>query len=226
MGTGLGLLIVLGMTLRGHWRPLALGGMVCGAAVLAMARMDSMVRLERDNSAAAAADSVGLRGSFAYISWKMFLDRPLWGVGFGQFPDAKLPYLSDRETSLHLEGARPYTHHNTLLSVLTETGLIGVAAFMALLIAWGRTAWKLARHADAPDWARVQGILFLGALGVYLCQAVFHELSYTPATHALLFLLAGATVGLYQAAAAPQPAAAWASDRGLSLVGRRSTTPT
>jgi len=62
----------------------------------------------------------------------MFLDRPLLGVGFGQLLEAKKAYLADRSTDLNLEATRDYIHHNGFLSILTETGLIGVAIYLAL----------------------------------------------------------------------------------------------
>ncbi len=206
MGTGLGLMIVLGLTLRGSWRPLVLGGMISGALLLAVTQMDNLKAFKREQSAAETSGSADMRVSFAYVSWTMFLDRPLWGVGFGQFPDAKLPYLSDRSTRLNLEALRPYSHHNTFLSILTETGLIGLVLFLAVLTGWGWTAWNLARDPQAPDWTRAQGVLLLGALGVYVCQAALHDMSFSPIDNSWTFLLAGITVGLRPAvAAAPAP---------------------
>jgi len=50
----------------------------------------------------------------------------------GRFYDRKMPYLSDRSQEFELESLRPLHHHNTLLSILTETGMIGFAAFALL----------------------------------------------------------------------------------------------
>jgi len=197
MGAGLGLLIVLALTLRGVWRPLVLGSIVGAGLLLVTTQMDQLKSFRRESSAEDSGRSVDLRGAFAYISWQMFLDRPLMGVGFGQFPEAKKPYLADRSTDLYLEVARDYSHHNGFLSILTETGLIGMALFLAVLFGWGRTAWQLCRRADAPDWVRSCGVLLLGALAVYACQAAFHELSYSPIDNSLIFFLAGTAVGLH-----------------------------
>lgn len=205
MGAGLGLMVVLGLTLGPRWRALALGGMASAALLVGVTRMDQLVRFQREHSAVNTGKSVELRKSFAYISWKMFRDRPLWGVGFGQFPQAKLPYLADRSTGLHLEATRPMAHHSTLLSLLTETGLIGLAVYLGVVVGWGRAAWALCRDPKAPDWARAQGALLLGALAICLCQMAFHELSYAPIENALVFFLAGTTVGLRRRAE-PEPA--------------------
>ena len=136
-----------------------------------------------------------MRSSFAYVSWHMFLDRPIFGFGFGQFPMAKCAYLADRTTDLDLESIREYVHHNTFLSVLTETGLVGLALYLAILAGWAAPLGTWC-STTSPAWVRAHGMLLLAVLAVYACQGLFHELSYTPIDHSLVFLLAGVGVGL------------------------------
>src|SRR3972149_6602942 len=121
----------------------------------------------------------------------MFKDHPLFGVGFGRFYDRKLPYLSDRSQDFELESLRNLHHHNTLLSLLTETGMVGLAAFIALLAAWARSAWSLVRDAELPAWVRSQGLLMLAVIITYLSSAVFHDLTLLPSQEWILFLAAG-----------------------------------
>ena len=154
MGVGLGLLLVLALTLHGAWRWLVVGGAISAAVLVAATKMDALVSFDRELPASYTGKSVELRGEIAYVSWKMFLDRPILGFGFDQFPQAKLPYLSDRSTALNLEATRTYVHHNTFLSLLTETGLVGLGLMLAILALWGRMGWRLACRADLPDWAR------------------------------------------------------------------------
>jgi O-antigen ligase len=137
-----------------------------------------------------------MRGSFAYVSWLMFQDRPFFGFGFGQFPEAKNEYLSDRSSDLPLEQIRGYVHHNTYLSLLTETGLVGLGLFVAMLVGWTRRGWWLWNDPSASEELRSLAPLTLGVLAVYACQLMFHELSYTPIDHSLVFLFAGLTAGL------------------------------
>jgi O-antigen ligase len=196
IGTALAGMIVIALTFPARWRVVVLGGMLAAGLTLAVTRLDSLATMQREDSAEDSLKSVSMRGSFAYVSWKMFLDRPLLGFGFGQFYTAKLDYLDDRSTSLPLEQIRGFVHHNTFLSLLTETGLVGLALYLALLTLWARDAWRLARNPGLPDWARAQGVLMLGALGTYVPLAMFHELSYTSLENSLVFLLAGLTVGL------------------------------
>jgi O-antigen ligase len=196
IGMSLATLIVLGLTLSGLWRLWVLGSIMAVGLLAAVTQRDALVSFQREDSAEDSRRSVSMRGSFAYVSWQMFLDRPLLGAGFGQFYEGKWPYLDDRRTDLDLESIRNYIHHNTFLSLLTETGLIGLTLYLAVLASWARAAWCLARGRGQPDWAQAQGILLLGVLGIYVCQGMFHELTYSPIDNSLVFLLAGMTVGL------------------------------
>ena len=202
IGVALGLPIVLGLVLTAPWRRWVLGGMLAaGVVVFAATGLEHFLSFERESSASNARESAALRGNIAYVSWLMFLDRPLLGVGFGHYPEEKLPYLADRSTELKLAPLRDWVHHLTLLSLLTETGAVGLGLFLAMLAAWGREAWRIYRDAQVPDWARSQAVLTLGALVIYLCQTLFHELSYMPFDNLLVFFLAGVTMSLKPLAA-------------------------
>ncbi len=176
-----------------------------GGVLIAAATWQNVVGLEREGSASESGHSVDQRKSFAYVSWQMFQEYPVFGVGFGRFYDRKLPYLSDRSQEFELESLRGLHHHNTLLSLLTETGMLGLAAFLALLFAWARSAWSLVRNTKLPAWERSQGLLMLAVLVTYLSSAVFHDLTLLPSQEWILFLVAGLTMNL-RLSAAPAPA--------------------
>jgi O-antigen ligase len=121
-------LVVAAIEIPRRWRlPSIAVSAVAGALVLATA-WTNIVGLEREGTASESEHSVDQRKSFAYVSWQMFRDNPVLGVGFGRFYDRKLPYLSDRSQEFELESIRPLHHHNTFLSMLTETGIVGLAA--------------------------------------------------------------------------------------------------
>jgi O-antigen ligase len=181
--------------------------------VLVTATWSNVVDLEREGSGQESHHSIDQRKSFTYVSWQMFKDNPIFGVGFGRFYDRKLPYLSDRSQDFELESLRPLHHHNTLLSLLTETGMIGLAAFIALLVAWVRMAWSLAKDANVPPWARGQGVLMLATIATYLSSAAFHDLTLLPLQHWLLFMMAGLTLNLRLS---PQFATGATSEPGTS----------
>jgi N-acetylglucosaminyldiphosphoundecaprenol N-acetyl-beta-D-mannosaminyltransferase len=166
---------------------------------------NQIVGLQREGPPAESEHSVDQRESFAYVSWQMFKDHPLFGVGFGRFYDKKLPYLSDRSQPFELESIRPLHHHNTFLGLLTETGIVGLLAFVALLASWAIYGWRLATRLgeNSSSSVRLQGVLMLALLANYVCSAMFHDLTLVPAQHWLLFVFAAITVNLQRHIARP-----------------------
>jgi O-antigen ligase len=194
IGFALSSVVVLAIQLPSRWRLPALGTAAALAMVTAPLVWSHLMGLEREGTASDARHSVSQRAAFAYVSWQMFKDHPLSGVGFGRFYDRKLPYLSDRSQSFELESIRGLHHHNTFLGVLTETGLVGLAGFCAMVAGWSRTAWRLVRSSSVPSDERSLALLCLATLAIYVSSALFHDLSHLPNEQMVLFLIAGLTV--------------------------------
>jgi len=197
LGSACGLLMMWLFTLKGRLRIALVGGAVAAGLLVGILKIDSIMSLQREGTVADTHQSTNMRGSFAYVSWKMFLDKPILGFGFGQFATQKRPYLSDRSVDMQLEQIRGYVHHSTFLAVLTETGLIGLVLFLSLLGGWITAAVKLIRHQQAPPWVRHQGMLMISILCLYFWQMVGHEITFTPLDNSLIYCLAGIVVGLY-----------------------------
>ena len=196
LGTGLALLIYAAMVLEKRARKFVLFSAIAAASIVVAVKFDRLAAFEREGTAADTRSSAESRGSFAYVSWRMFQDRPLLGFGFGQFPEAKLPYLADRTTSLNLELIRPLAHHNTYLCLLVELGIVGLVLFLVIIGLWVKYAWTLARGHRRPAWVRAHGVLVLCAIATYGVQMLFHDVSFTSIDNSIIFLLAGAAVGL------------------------------
>jgi O-antigen ligase len=198
MGGAFTLALVVGAAIPWRWRiPLAAGGLLLAVAVV-ISQWDQLVSFKRDKNLEAdkTADSVELRPVLARIAWNMFLDRPLFGCGYGQYTKEHVYYLADRSTELNLEKGRIFIQHNVVLSLLTETGLLGAGLFLAICGFWAVDAWRLWRSTDAPLAARQMGLLMLVALGAYFINGMFHDVSLIPTMNLALFFLAGVTAGL------------------------------
>ena len=179
-----------------QWRvPLAIA-LVLGGAIGVVAFGEKVTNLGRKDTDGSAEHSVYQRASFVFVSMRMWRDAPLIGCGFGRYYDLKMPYLSDRSQQLELESLRNLDHHNTLLSIMVETGLVGITLFLALLAAWTRSAWHLYAAVDLPLWERSQGLFQLAVLINYMSSALFHDLTLLPTEHWPLFLTAGVSATL------------------------------
>ena len=78
----------------------------------------------------------------AVDAWK---NHPVLGVGTGGFPDAAASVLH-RQPELRYEGlgGQTPTHpHSMYFFSLARWGLLGLAAFLALVVIWVRTGWRL-----------------------------------------------------------------------------------
>ena len=199
-GRRLAVALAVGLALPWRWRLPLLAGGLAAAGLLAAVQWDNLVEFKRDKALEAdkTAESVELRPVMATVAWQMFRDRPLFGCGYNQYGTEHLNYVSDRSTDLPLERARGYIPHNVALSVLTETGLVGLGLFAATLGLWGRDAWRLWHNVNRPLWARQLGLLFLTALGAYVINGMFHDVSVVPMANMTLFFLAGVTAAAKQ----------------------------
>lgn len=198
MGAALGLLVVVGLTTPRVWRGAVVGTAVVATLLGVVVGWDSLMTFKRDKGldAELTAESAKLRPILATVAWHMFLDQPLLGCGFAQYREVIPEYLSDRSTDLPLEKVRPFVQHNVFLALLTETGLVGVGLFVAVLAWWIVDAWQLWCTASAPPWVRQLGLLFLATVGAYLPNGMFHDVSIVAMVNMLLFFLGGTVVGL------------------------------
>lgn len=194
LGAAGGLVVVGALVVPRRARlPLLGGGMLAGALVLGVFWDQVMnYKRERHLSAAAAAESAQLRPILAAIAWEMFCDRPLLGCGYAQYSREHLQYTADRDGELPLEKGRGYVAHNVFLSLLTETGLVGLGLFTALLAGWAVQAWRLWHQTTAPLAARQMGLVFLATLTAYVVNGLFHDVALVAMANQSLFAVAGA----------------------------------
>lgn len=76
------------------------------------------------------SDTMGMRYAFWKAGFRMWSDNPMTGVGIGQFPRMLQYYLlGDLSTRYYGFGA-----HNGFISMLAETGLIGLGLFLAIIL--------------------------------------------------------------------------------------------
>lgn len=191
MGLGLVIVVLVAGCLSGLCRRAAIVGIVAACVLVLAIKGPDLVAFKREYSEAETRESTYMRGAFAYVSWKMFHDRPIAGFGFNQFQVYNLPYLANRSTEMRLESIRGYVHHNSYLSLLVDLGLVGFSLYMILLAALVRRTWALWRSNLAEKWARGTALFALAVAGVHLIQMAFHEVSFSSIENTILFVAFG-----------------------------------
>jgi O-antigen ligase len=198
LGAGVGLMMIIGLSIPKSWRvPLLMAVVMAGTAVI-VAKSDQLNKFKRDKyvSAKDMSESASLRPILATVAWRMFLDHPLLGCGFGQYKEHDIEYLQLVVGDLDLEKARPYHQHNVFLAVLSQTGLLGFGAWMIMLGLWTRNAWLVWHSRQAPLWARQHALLTLALLAAYSSNGMFHDVGIINMANMLLFFAAGVSQGL------------------------------
>ncbi len=164
------------------------------AALFAVCFSDNIGAFKRDKNVTESemAESAQLRPLLADVAVRMFVDRPIFGHGFGQYTNAKRLYhqqVSDQP----LKKVLPYMQHNVVLSYLTETGLVGVTLLLGILGLFLATTLRLFRSSPANGNRRCIAILGLTVLTSYFVNGMFHDVSIMPILGSLFYFLLGLT---------------------------------
>ena len=88
--------------------------------------------------------------------WRMFEDNPLAGVGIGNF-NANYPDYFVREEFRHSQGHA----HNFYIHILAETGIVGLALYITLVLSFALIALRVA----FVSTDRLAGAMALGSIG-------------------------------------------------------------
>ena len=147
-------------------------------------------------------ESAKLRPMLAAVAWQIFRDHPLSGVGYGQYKQADQRYIAQRNIAMPLDKVRPYHQHNVLLSLLTETGLAGTIPFIALLLVWSRTAWRVWHCPGLATHLRHTALVFAVCLVNYLANGMFQDVALIPMVNTILFVEAALLMSVAQQARA------------------------
>lgn len=104
--------------------------------------------------------------------WHMGMSSKVFGIGPGKIKKALKPYVSERP---HLSGLEQMNHiHNQLLQTFAMSGLIGVIAFVAMVLChlWIFTKYLNKRYSTEVRSLALSGFLILLAYLVYSIPGV------------------------------------------------------
>lgn len=121
-------------------------------------------------------------------AWGMIQDHPIVGQGLNTFMANYMDYWVGGER-------QPRYAHNCFLQTAAETGLVGLATFLALLaaVAW---LWLWALHRSRDAWQRALLTGMGAGAAAFLVQAFFDTNLYALRQATLFWTLIGLIVGL------------------------------
>ncbi|MDY6972660.1 MAG: O-antigen ligase family protein, partial [Thermodesulfobacteriota bacterium] len=98
-----------------------------------------------------------------YGFWKtginMIRDKPLIGIGLANFTAEYFDYSSPSAIK-----GKAYMAHNIFLQVLSETGLIGLVFFLALIFSVLTTLWRMIRDSKDAEIVNLSKCLFVSGV--------------------------------------------------------------
>jgi O-antigen ligase len=149
----LGVALIAACLMAGRWRGRALA--VATVAVVTMVvYFASFAGLDARDRVTTVEGGSG-RTDIWKVGWRMVEDKPIQGIGSGNFPISSIHYLLEPGVLERDEFIidTPKVAHNTYLQVLAELGIVGLSLFLAIIAFSIRCAlhaarW-FARHGDS-----------------------------------------------------------------------------
>ena len=147
----------LALTHRLRWR-LLVGGVVVGAAVLLVPPIRHRVVTEINLND--PHNTLVGRTHLWSAALQMLRDHPIFGAGLSGFAAVLAPYWNPYHPDR-------FTYpHNIVLNFWTETGILGVLAFGAILVVTFARTWRGWRNGSAPEWRAVHLGVMLALVAV------------------------------------------------------------
>jgi glycosyltransferase involved in cell wall biosynthesis/O-antigen ligase len=167
---------------------------LAGAGLLVFTPLAAFSRIGTLTSAAAAgpaaADTSVLgRTSEARAALEMFVDHPVTGVGFGAYPSEYVDHARRIGLDTRFEAR---SAHSLPLEIAAEQGLLGLAAWGALIVFTVATVRMFRR--TRPDAATPLAL----ALGALAASSLFLHDVYPQAMWLLIGLIVGASIWLHR----------------------------
>ena len=205
LACGVALAIMLWQMTSWRMRWIGMTWGVLAVAILGMVTLEQVKSFKRDRdvSKAEMAKSASLRPLLAKVAFDMFEDRPLMGVGLGQYTRWNEAYVTQNQSQMPLQKVRRYVQHNTLLASLVETGLLGAITLLAFTAGCFYLSVQLwLQPNSAPTW-RAIGTLLATTTSVIAINGIFHDVMIIVGVKIWWLAMAGIAANAWQVSKRP-----------------------
>jgi O-antigen ligase len=179
------------------------GGLILVAMVGVFLNWENMGKDDRDVGGMGNMDTVEARMELAFVAGEIFLDSPLVGCGFMNFPEVAQLYNRPRDVPFygHIEkdlGERPALH-NMIATVASEQGLLGLVPYLAIYFLIFRVSIRAYRELPGEGFLSRDFVVCVWcAMACYFINAMFMEYRFFEYPNVLYFFLMGSMVGTYE----------------------------
>ena len=134
-------------------------------------------KIEDLETVSSAQDSARLRTRLLWHSWRIAFENPIVGVGMGNFTVVSTKESENRQDKVFWKQA-----HNIYGQIAAETGLVGLALYVSIVVACIRTCWRIrAQTKGQPALADIR--LYASVLIVcniaYATSSIFGTSTYS-----------------------------------------------
>jgi O-antigen ligase len=179
-------------------RTVAVSLLLALAVLVAAINMDNFLTAQREKGGLTDIEPLLLRIGLAHMTWEMVQEHPLVGVGFGHFRDYAPGFARDPSSPFYAFGSTALEHNN-FLSIVAETGLVGVALYLAMVIFLLRYSVRLYRKLPPTGMGFIGRdllVLYWILTMAYFMDGTFRETSDNPFANSLFFGLSAVPVAL------------------------------
>lgn len=198
------------------------------ALLVTVANMQNFRGEDRTKGGLTDIEPIMLRIGLAQMSWEMVKDHPITGVGFGHFRDVAPAYAKD-PSSPYVAFGTSALEHNNLLSIVSETGFLGLFLYLGVVVTLFKVSLSVYRNLPAHGHGFVNRdliVLYWILATAYFCDGMFRETSDSPFANCLFYGLSAVPVALWlmQRERSGNPHAAASGADGDTHTSRSSAT--
>ena len=168
------------------------------ALLVSVVNMDNFLSTDRNKGGLTDTEPILLRVGLAQMTWEIVKEHPLFGLGFGHFRDFAPSFARDPSSPYYAFGTTALEHNN-LLSIAAETGVVGTALYVTMMLVLIRSSIRLYRKLPpgAPGLvSRDMLVLYWILAAAYFIDGTFRETSDNPFANSLFFGLSAIPVAL------------------------------
>jgi O-antigen ligase len=168
-----------------------------------MMKWDTLGSEDRAAGGLGEMDTVEARMELAFVAAEVFMDSPLTGCGFMNFPEVSHLYNRPRDVPFYGHIDKPFGErvalHNMITTVAAEQGTLGLVPYLLMYILIFRTSTRAFRDLPRTGLLSREFVVCVWcAMACYFVNAMFLEYRYFEYPNVLYFFLMGSMVGIHE----------------------------